>query len=79
LVEWHGTPVPGLQALGLTHLFPQPSTLATADLSGLGLTSARAAAINAFARAVADGAVHLDRASTLDHDGRRPPLTCGSG
>ena len=66
IVERHGTPVPGLQALGLTCLFPSPSTLAAADLSGLGLTSARAAAVNAFARTVADRAVHLDRASQLD-------------
>jgi len=62
----HGTPVPGLQELGLTHVFPSPSTLAAADLGGLGLTSSRAAAVNAFARAVHDGAVHLDRGSRLD-------------
>lgn len=61
-----GTPVPGLQPLGLTHLFPSASTLATADLDGLGLTSARIAAIRAFAGAVADEAVRLDGGSTLD-------------
>ncbi|HYT81202.1 MAG TPA: AlkA N-terminal domain-containing protein [Actinomycetota bacterium] len=66
LVERHGTPVPRLQAFGLTHLFPSPSTVASADLGGLGLTSARAAAINAFARAVADGTVRFDRASRLE-------------
>jgi len=66
IVERHGVPVPGLQPFGLTHLFPAPSTLATADLGGLGLTSARSAAINAFARAVADRAVPLDRGSRLD-------------
>ena len=67
IVERHGTPVPGLQALGLTHLFPSPSTLAAADLSGLGLTSSRRAAISAFARAVADHVIPLDRGSRLDH------------
>jgi 3-methyladenine DNA glycosylase/8-oxoguanine DNA glycosylase len=66
IVARHGTPVPGLQPLGLTHLFPSPSTLATADLNDLGLTSSRAAAIKAFARAVTDQAVPLDRGSSLD-------------
>jgi len=62
----HGTPVPGLEAMGLTHLFPPAEVLAEADLGGLGLTTSRAAAIGAFARAVADGAVRLDRGSPLD-------------
>jgi AraC family transcriptional regulator, regulatory protein of adaptative response / DNA-3-methyladenine glycosylase II len=66
IVARHGTPVPGLRALGLTHLFPSPAALAGADLSGLGLTTARAAAINAFARAVAEGTVQLDGSSPLD-------------
>src|SRR5262249_34294851 len=61
-----GTPIPGLQALGLTRPFPFPSTLAAADLSGLGLTSSRQAAINAFARAVADRVIPLDRGTRLD-------------
>jgi AraC family transcriptional regulator of adaptative response / DNA-3-methyladenine glycosylase II len=66
LVARHGTPVAGLLPLRLTHAFPSPSALAVADLGGLGLTSSRQAAVTAFARAVADGAVHLDRARTLD-------------
>lgn len=66
IVERYGTPVPGLQALGLSHLFPPPSTLSTADLGGLGLSSGRAAAVNAFARAVAKSDVRLDRSSRLD-------------
>jgi len=66
IVQRHGTPVPGLQALGLTHSFPPPSTLAAADLNGVGLTSSRQAAINAFARAVADRVIPLDRGSRLD-------------
>jgi AraC family transcriptional regulator of adaptative response / DNA-3-methyladenine glycosylase II len=66
LVARYGSPVPGLQALSLTHLFPPPSVLAKADLSGLGLTSARATGINAFAQAVADNTVVLDRARTLE-------------
>jgi AraC family transcriptional regulator, regulatory protein of adaptative response / DNA-3-methyladenine glycosylase II len=66
LVERHGTPVPGLVPLGLTSLFPSAPNLAIAELSGLGITTARARAINAFARAVADGDIDLDRSRTLD-------------
>jgi AraC family transcriptional regulator of adaptative response / DNA-3-methyladenine glycosylase II len=61
----HGTPAPGLEALGLNRLFPSPEALAEADLGGLGLTTARAAAIGSFARAVAAGAVRLDRGVRL--------------
>lgn len=45
---------------GLTHLFPSPAAIAVADLAGLGLTQARAAALRALARAVAEGAVDFD-------------------
>jgi AraC family transcriptional regulator of adaptative response / DNA-3-methyladenine glycosylase II len=65
LVARHGTPVPGLAGLGLTHTFPPPATLADADLDGLGLTTRRAAAIRAFAQAVADGKLPFDRSATL--------------
>jgi AraC family transcriptional regulator of adaptative response / DNA-3-methyladenine glycosylase II len=61
LVRRLGTPVPGLEQLGLTHTFPAPAVLASADLGGLGLTSTRAEAIRSFARAVASQAVRLDR------------------
>jgi AraC family transcriptional regulator of adaptative response / DNA-3-methyladenine glycosylase II len=66
-VERYGTPVPGLRALGLTHLFPAPPTLATADLRDLGLSPGHAAAVNTFAGAVADGELRLDRAGRLEH------------
>jgi AraC family transcriptional regulator of adaptative response / DNA-3-methyladenine glycosylase II len=66
LVERAGTPVPGLERFGLTHLFPSPSTLAEADLSGIGLTTARAAAVRSFAGAVAEDAIRLDRSVGLD-------------
>lgn len=66
LVEQLGTPVPGLGPLGLSHTFPSAETLAGADLSGMGLTPARAEAIGAFAEAVADDAVRLDRSVGLD-------------
>ncbi|MGH2451444.1 MAG: AlkA N-terminal domain-containing protein [Candidatus Limnocylindria bacterium] len=66
LVERLGDPVPGLRQLGLTYTFPSADTLATADLSGLGLTRARTEAIRSFARAVAEDAIRLDRSVSLD-------------
>ena len=66
LVERLGTPVPGLEQLGLTHTFPSADTVADAELAGLGLTRARADAIRAFARAVADDDIRLDRSVSLD-------------
>jgi AraC family transcriptional regulator of adaptative response / DNA-3-methyladenine glycosylase II len=77
LVARHGTPVPGLEALGLSHTFPSPAALA--DLSGLGLTSSRAAAVAAFARAVAAGDVRLDGGSTLDQLARSITAIPGLG
>jgi AraC family transcriptional regulator, regulatory protein of adaptative response / DNA-3-methyladenine glycosylase II len=66
IVEQYGVPVPGLRDLGLTHLFPSPSTLADVDLSGLGLSTARAAAVSAFARAVAEASLPFDRSLRLE-------------
>jgi AraC family transcriptional regulator of adaptative response / DNA-3-methyladenine glycosylase II len=65
IVRRHGTPVRGLEAFGLTHLFPSADALAQADLDGLGLTAARAGAIRAFARAVASGDLRLDAGAGL--------------
>jgi AraC family transcriptional regulator of adaptative response / DNA-3-methyladenine glycosylase II len=44
-------------AEGLTHLFPAPVDLATADLDGLGLTGARVTALRALAGAVTEGSL----------------------
>jgi AraC family transcriptional regulator of adaptative response / DNA-3-methyladenine glycosylase II len=66
IVERVGQPVPGLAALGLTHTFPDPSALATADLDGIGMPGARARAIKAFAAAVDKGEVPLDGRLPLD-------------
>lgn len=65
LVAAHGRPLPA-PAQGLTHLFPDATTLATADLTGIGLTRARALAVNALAEAVADGRVVLEDAAGAD-------------
>jgi len=66
IVTRHGTPVPGLEAFGLTHTFPPAERLAGADLDGLGLTGARIAAIRAFAGAIAADELRLDGSATLD-------------
>jgi len=39
---------------GLTHMFPTPEAVASADLTGLGLTKARQSALQALARAVVE-------------------------
>jgi AraC family transcriptional regulator of adaptative response / DNA-3-methyladenine glycosylase II len=66
LVERHGTPVGGLSQLALSALFPSPAKLAGANLDGLGLPTVRAAAVNAFARTVADGEIRLDGSVSLE-------------
>ncbi|MGH3007133.1 MAG: AlkA N-terminal domain-containing protein [Gaiellaceae bacterium] len=66
LVERFGMPLPGLGQLGLTRTFPTATTLAGADLGGLGLTRARQNAIRSFARAVADDEIRLDGSVGLD-------------
>jgi AraC family transcriptional regulator of adaptative response / DNA-3-methyladenine glycosylase II len=48
IVERTGEPISEAVA-GLTHFFPTPGALATADLSGLGLATGRAASIRALA------------------------------
>jgi AraC family transcriptional regulator of adaptative response / DNA-3-methyladenine glycosylase II len=67
VVERFGTPVPGIAALGLTHLFPDAATLAKADLTEVGLTGARARAVNELAGAIATGDLELHRARDLEH------------
>ncbi len=66
LVERFGAPVPGLEALGLTHVFPAPEVLAGANLDGIGLTPARESAVRSFARAVATNEVRLDGSVSFD-------------
>ena len=62
-----GRCVPGLDELGVTHTFPPAEVLASSDLSGLGLTQSRQAAIRAFAAALAGGELVLDSSQPLDH------------
>ena len=60
LVEESGEPVP-FDIAGLTHTFPEPATLARADLN-IGIPAARAETIRQFARAVASGEIAFDAA-----------------
>jgi len=64
LVRACGEPLPVPDG-GLTARFPSAEALAAADLSTLGLTSARAATVRALAAAVAGG---LDLSPTADRD-----------
>ncbi|MCM3878166.1 MAG: helix-turn-helix domain-containing protein [Thermoanaerobaculia bacterium] len=59
LVAGFGRTLPGGGADGLTHLFPAPAALAAADLSGIGVPAARAAAIRTLAAAVNKGRLEL--------------------
>ena len=52
-------------------LFPGPTDLAEADLSGLGLTTARQATLRALAAAVASGAVELDHGADPEQTAAR--------
>ncbi|MGA8223839.1 MAG: AlkA N-terminal domain-containing protein [Candidatus Acidiferrales bacterium] len=51
---------PFAAASGLTHLFPTPEVLADAGLARIGLPAARAATIQALARAVCDGELSFE-------------------
>jgi len=53
-------------AEGLTHLFPTPEVLADADLRRIGLTSARAQTVRAFARAVCERRISFEGVADFD-------------
>jgi AraC family transcriptional regulator of adaptative response / DNA-3-methyladenine glycosylase II len=55
LVARHGLPLAGtgLETEGLTHVFPRPERLASADLSALAMPRLRSATLASFARAFA--------------------------
>jgi 3-methyladenine DNA glycosylase/8-oxoguanine DNA glycosylase len=67
LVALCGRPLPKTLARpGLTHVFPSPAAVADADVARVGLPRARASALKAFARAVADGSFVLAAPHGLD-------------
>lgn len=69
LVAAFGTPVPGLSAMGLSHVFPPAARIAEASVTRLqtiGMPTARATSIRAFARAYADERISLDGCAPLE-------------
>jgi AraC family transcriptional regulator, regulatory protein of adaptative response / DNA-3-methyladenine glycosylase II len=69
LVRRIGRQVPWLEQFGLTHCFPPAQAIAAAgpaELAGIGLGSAAATAIVAFAEAVASKQLAFDRSAGLD-------------
>ncbi|NYZ62562.1 DNA-3-methyladenine glycosylase 2 [Luteimonas deserti] len=80
LSQRFGAPVPeAFAAQGFGHLFPTPAALADADLSGIGLTTARAATLRAVARALLEGAVDFEAHHPLDVFVRRWTAVPGIG
>jgi AraC family transcriptional regulator of adaptative response / DNA-3-methyladenine glycosylase II len=70
IVEAFGAYVPGLEAVGLTHVFPTAARLAEAGagrLAALGMPAARATTIVTFAKAYASEEVSLEPTTSLDH------------
>lgn len=69
LVRTFGTPVDGLNELGLTHIFPSASRLANASvakLASLGMPTTRAATLKALATVYTSEAVSLESDTSLD-------------
>ncbi len=66
LSQQYGTPLHTPFANGISHLFPTPAALADADLGSVGLPRARAATVNAVARALLDGRVDFRSERTLE-------------
>ena len=59
------------ESSGPSVVFPAPADLAGADLSGLGLTTARQATLRALATAVADGGLALDHGADPEQTAAR--------
>lgn len=57
-----GEPLASSSSEDLKRVFPTAETLATADLTAIGLTKKRAETLNTMARAFADGSLDLDQA-----------------
>jgi AraC family transcriptional regulator of adaptative response / DNA-3-methyladenine glycosylase II len=69
LTRAFGTPVGGLEKLGLTHVFPSAERLAgasVAKLAALGMPAARAASVKALAAAYASEALSLEPTTSVD-------------
>jgi len=58
IVSTFGQPLPA--ARNITHLFPMPEVLASADLSCIGISAERAGCLRDFARAICDGRIRFE-------------------
>jgi DNA-3-methyladenine glycosylase II len=76
LVQRVGEPIDGHPHALTAWRFPTPAALASADLTGIGMPGKRVAALQGFARAVANGelAIELADAATTDFDAMRAAL-----
>ena len=78
LVDALGETLPdALRAPGLARTFPSPEAVSRFDLRAIGVPAGRAAALQAMARAVVDGALTLD--PSADPDATRARLTAIPG
>lgn len=66
IVARHGTPLAPEYRNGLAHVFPTPGKLASARMSGLGLTGRRIATIRAIARGMAEGSLLIGTSADLE-------------
>jgi len=66
IVQRYGEPLPNVAVAGLERLFPTAAALADADLSEIGVTTARAATIRGVAQALLDGRVDFRAEQALD-------------
>ena len=68
LVEAHGMRLPAgmKENEGLSHLFPSPARLATADLANLGMPGARAIAVSSLARNISADPAIFSRGASLE-------------
>lgn len=66
LVQMCGEPLDAMARGSITHAFPAPAAVASADVARIGLPRTRAAALRGFAAAVADGTIDLSTSRDLD-------------
>jgi len=68
LVQAHGAPIPAAvrDVEGLSHLFPSPARLASADILALGMPNARAMAVTSLAQAIAADPAIFSRGASLE-------------
>jgi len=66
LVEAHGAALPAKDSESLSHLFPSPARLASADLVGLGMPGARALAVTSLAVAMSGDPALFSRGASLN-------------